>query len=80
MRLETNVEGQMTKAMKDIMVTITVEVVKIFAIVTRELKQRRTSGLTPMLCFPTLIEIQRNTSRNQFKGMGSRMGYVDWID
>ena len=47
MRLETYAEVSMTEAMKDIMVTITVEVVRIFAIVTRELKQGRTSGFDP---------------------------------
>ena len=53
-----------TEAMKDIMVKIMVEVLGIFGIVTKEMKQGRASELVLGDAFASLIEPQRNTSRN----------------
>ena len=47
----------MTEAMKAIMVKIIVEVLDIFAIMTKEIKQGRASESVPIICFASLIEI-----------------------
>ena len=44
-RLETYTEVQLSKAMTDIIVKIMVEVLNIFAIATKEIKQGRTSEI-----------------------------------
>ena len=51
-RLEEYAEVPTTDAMKDIIVKIMVEVLGLFAIVTKEIKQGRASELTPDLMFP----------------------------
>ena len=54
----------MTDAMKDIMVKIMVEVLDIFAIMTKEIRQSRASKSIPDDRFPVLTEAQRGISRN----------------
>ena len=54
----------MTDAMKDIMIKIMVEVLEIFAIMTKEIKQSRASEPIPDDRFPALTEAQRGSSRN----------------
>ena len=51
-RLEEHVSVPMTDAMKDIMVQIMVEVLEIFAIVTKEIKQGRASESVTDCTFP----------------------------
>ncbi len=71
-RLETYTEVPTTEAMRDTIVKIMIEVLGIFAIVTKEMKQGRASESTPDDHFPSLIEFQRNTSRNYLEGPISR--------
>lgn len=66
-----------TEAMRDIIVRIMVEVLGIFAIVTKEIKQGRASEPIFDSYLPSLIEIQRNTSRNYWEGPTSRMRWAD---
>ena len=54
----------MTDAMKDIMVKIMVEVLDIFAIMTKEIKQSQGSESIPDDKFPVLTEAQRGFSRH----------------
>ena len=56
-RLETYTEVPTTEATRDIIVKIMVEVLGIFAIVTKEIKQHPASELTPGDTFPSLIKI-----------------------
>ena len=63
-RLEEYAEVPTTEAMKDIIVKIMVEVLGIFGIVTKEMKQGRASEFPPMLRRRSLIEIQRNILRS----------------
>ena len=53
----------MTDAMKDIMVKIMVEVLEIFAIMTKEIKQSRASESILDDRFPVLTVAQRDISR-----------------
>ena len=53
----------MTDAMKDIMVKIMVEVLEIFAIMTKEIKQSRASESILDDRFPVLTVAQRGISR-----------------
>ena len=53
----------MTESMKDIMVKIMAEVLDIFAIMTKEIKQGRASESIPDDRFPMLTEVQRDISR-----------------
>ena len=54
----------MTDAMKDIMVKIMVEVLEIFAIMTKEIKHSRASESIPDDRFPVLTVAQRGISRH----------------
>jgi hypothetical protein len=54
----------MTEVMKGIMVKIMVEVLEIFAIMTKEIKQGRASESIPDNRFSVLTEVQRGISRS----------------
>ena len=62
-RLEEYANVPTTEAMTEIMAKIMGEVLGIFGIVTKEIKQGRASEPITDHAFP-LTEIQRNTSRN----------------
>jgi hypothetical protein len=72
-RLESYTEVPPTNAMTDIIVKIMVEVLNIFAIATKEIKQGRTSALLPKTHKCTLIYVQRNSSRSSWGGRTSKM-------
>ena len=57
-RLEEYAEVPMTEAVKDIMVKIMAEVLDIFGIMTKEIKQGRASKFIPGDRFRVLTEIQ----------------------
>ena len=57
-RLEEHAEVPMTEAVKDIMVKIMAEVLDIFGIMTKEIKQGRASKSIPGDRFRVLTEIQ----------------------
>ena len=59
-RLEEYIEVPTTEAMKDIIVKIMIEVLGIFGIVTKEMKQGRASESITADILPSLIETQRN--------------------
>ena len=63
-RLEEHTKVPMTDAMKDIMIKIMVEVLEVFAIMTKEIKQSRASESILDDIFPVLTEAQRGSSRN----------------
>jgi len=59
-RLETYTDVPTMEAMRDIILKIMVEVLGIFGIVTKEMKQGRASESILMTRCPSLIKIQRN--------------------
>ena len=63
-RLEKYIEVPTTEAMKDIIVKIMVEVLGIFAIVTKEMKQGRTSESICDGALPVADRDQKSISRN----------------
>ena len=63
-RLESYTTVRPTDAMTDIIVKIMVEVLNIFAIATKELKQGRASALLSPICNRQLIYVQKNILRS----------------
>ena len=55
--LEEYAEVPTTEAVKDIMVKSMVELLEIFANMTKEIKRRRASELSLMICFLPLTEV-----------------------
>ena len=68
-RLETYTAVPPTDAMSDIIVKIMIEVLNVFAIATKEMKQNRASALISAICSCWLIRVQRNISRFSWEGM-----------
>ena len=62
-RLERYTGVSLTPAMTEKMVQITVEILNILAIATKEMKQSRASEFDLRFRFMTLILFQRNSSR-----------------
>jgi hypothetical protein len=79
-RLETYLEVPPTAAMTDIIVKIMVEVLNIFAISTKEIKQGRTSTSVPVIFGCFLIFPQRSISRGWPGGPTWRMLSSDLIN
>jgi len=72
-RLETYTTVPLTDTMTDIIVKIMIEVLNIFAIATKEMKQSRASVLVLLAVHNYwLISIQKNMSRSLWDGMTSR--------
>jgi hypothetical protein len=67
----------MTEAMKDIMVKIMVEVLEIFAIMTKEIKQGRTSESIPDDTFPVSDRDPERHLKKFFKKLIGRKGIED---
>ena len=63
-RLESYTAVRPTDAMTDIIVKIMVEVLNIFAIATKEMKQGRASASLSLICNRQLICIQKNILRS----------------
>jgi hypothetical protein len=72
-RLESYTEVPPTNAMTDIIVKIMVEVLNIFAIATKEIKQSRASEKELGIRERILIYVQRNSSRSLRGGRTSKM-------
>ena len=68
-RLESYTAVPPTDAMTDIIVKIMMEVLNIFAIATKEMKQNRASALLSVICNFRLIRVQKNISRFLWEGM-----------
>ena len=64
----------MTDAMKDIMIKIMVEVLEVFAIMTKEIKQSRASESIPDDRFPVLTEL-REVPQEIFQDISGNEGY-----
>ena len=67
-RLESYTEVPPTDAMSDMIVKIMVEVLNIFAIATKEMKQGRASVYYPEVHECGLIFVQKNFSRSWLEG------------
>jgi hypothetical protein len=76
-RLEEYAEVPMTEAMKDIMVKIMVEVLEIFAIMTKEIKQGRASEPIPDVMFPVADRGSERHLKKFFKKLIGRKGIED---
>jgi hypothetical protein len=79
-RLEAYIKVRPTAAMRDIIVKIMVEVISILGIVTKEIRQGRTSMPSPVDVSRKLIFPQRGISRSCSEGRMSRMHCGDWIN
>ena len=69
----------MTDAMKDIMIKIMVEVLEIFAIMTKEIKQSRTSESIPDDRFPVLTKL-REVPQENFQDINWNEGYRGGVE
>jgi len=72
-RLETYTSVRPTGAMTDIIVEIMVEVLNIFAIATKEMKQSRASASSFAIHYRRLINVQRSISRSSLDGRRWKM-------
>ena len=76
-RLEEHAEVPMTEAMKDIMVKIMVEVLDIFAIMTKEIKQGRASESITDYTFPVADQDSERHLKKFFKKLIGKKGIED---
>jgi hypothetical protein len=76
-RLEEHATVPVTEAMKEIMVKIMVEVLEIFAIMTKEIKQGRASELIPDGMFPVADRHSERHLKKFFKKLIGRKGIED---
>jgi hypothetical protein len=76
-RLEEHATVPMTEAMKEIMVKIMVEVLEIFGIMTKEIKQGRASELIPDGMFPVADRHPERHLKKFFKKLIGRKGIED---
>jgi hypothetical protein len=85
-RLEEYAEVPMTEAMKEIMVKIMVEVLGIFAIMTKEIKHGRSSASIPNDTFPIAdrgseMRLEKIFDKFNWKeGYQGRAEWTGWID
>jgi hypothetical protein len=79
-RLEAYIKVRPTAAMTDIIVKIMVEVISILGIVTKEIRQGRTSMPFPQRYVVNLTFSQRGISSSCSEGRMSRTRCRDWIN
>ena len=75
--LEEYAEVPTTEAVKEIVVKIMVELLEIFAIMTKEIKQGRASELVADYIFPVIDRGSERSNKNFFKELIRRKGIED---
>ena len=75
--LEEHAEVPTTEAVKDIVVKIMAELLEIFAIMTKEIKQGQSSESAPDYMFPVVDRGSERSQKNFFKKSIRRTGIED---